>query len=113
MMACISAPTWDIVPVNRLPGDDGQILVVDRHEGSEGRTVCLIPGKPHYLTTDREFVRLLDAQDFQNARLLAAAPRLRAVLAELIEWAARSGAPEAPCWEEARAAAATLRDLAS
>jgi hypothetical protein len=30
---------WQIIPASRLP-DDGQIVVVDRQEGSKGRTVA-------------------------------------------------------------------------
>lgn len=112
-MPSASEISWEIVPANRLPGDDGQILVVDRQEGSEGRNVCLIPGKLQYLAEEQEFVRHLDEQDYCNAKLFATAPRLRAVLTELIDWAARSGASDAPCWEEARRVAATLQDPGS
>ena len=42
-----------------------------------------------FLTVERDFVRVLDEQDLENARLFAAAPRLRAVLTDLIEWAPR------------------------
>jgi hypothetical protein len=99
----------NVVPPNRLPGDDGQILIVHREDVPNGRTVCIIPGSLLYLNVERDFVRLLDEQDLENARLFAAAPRLRAVLTDLIEWAARSGSPEAPCWHEARALATILR----
>ena len=108
-MANVSILTWNVVPPNRLPGDDGQILIVDREDGPNGRTVCIIPGRLLYLNVERDFVRLLDEQDLENARLFAAAPRLRAVLADLIEWATRAGSPEAPCWQEARALATILR----
>lgn len=58
-MPSASEVSWEIVSANRLPGDDGQIVVVDRQEGSEGRTVCLIPGKLQYLAEEQEFVRHL------------------------------------------------------
>ena len=41
-MANVSITTWNVVPPNRLPGDDGQILIVDREDGPNGRTVCII-----------------------------------------------------------------------
>ncbi|NPD66284.1 hypothetical protein HN018_23650 (plasmid) [Lichenicola cladoniae] len=112
-MAGASKTFWEIIPANRLPGDDGQILIVDREDGAEGRTVCLVPGKLLYCTEEHEFVRHLDEQDFRNARLFATAPRLRAVLTELLDWAAQSGEPDAECWEEARRVAAVLQDPGS
>ncbi len=40
-MANVSTPTWNVVPPHRLPGDDSQILIVDREDGPNGRTVCI------------------------------------------------------------------------
>ena len=55
-------------------------------------------------------MRLLDEQDVENARLIAMAPQLRAVLAALVAWSERTGGWGAPCWRDARVLLARLRD---
>lgn len=104
---------WELVPVGSVPGDAGQILIVNREDGADGRTVCVVPGKLLWHREESDFVRRLDEQDIQNAQTIVTAPKLRAALASLVEWAARTGGWEAPCWEEAQALLAALRDPSS
>lgn len=96
---------WEIAS----SGDGRTIFVFGREDGPDGRTVCVVPGNLTWCYAERGFVRRLDQQDHDNARLIAAAPRLRAALADLIEWSARTGGWDAPCWEEARAVLDALR----
>lgn len=96
------APRWELVRVGALPGDDGQLLLVDGEDGPDGRTVCVVPGHLVHRARDGEFVRLLDEQDLENAWLFAAAPALRETLAALLAWRARTGGCGDPCWDTAR-----------
>ena len=80
------APRWELVRAGALPGDDGQLLLVDREDGPDGRTVCVVPGHLVHRARDGELVRLLDEQDLENARLFTAAPALRETLAALLAW---------------------------
>ena len=86
---------------------------LDRKDGPNGRTVCVIPGHLEWRVAARGVVRLLDEQDVENARLIAAAPQLRAALAGLVEWSARMGGWDASCWQDAPALLARLRDPAA
>jgi len=91
-------------------GQNGSLSIVDAEDGPTGRVVCIIPGYLEWQATPDRLVRLLDEEDAENARLIAAAPELRAVLAGLVEWAARTGGWEAPCWREAHAVLSQLRN---
>ena len=84
-MAAAALPDWEIIEVGAAPGDDGQILIVDRTNGADGRTVCIVIGRLERSSADNGFVRVLDAEDVSNARLVAMAPRTRAALAGLVE----------------------------
>ena len=61
-------------------------------------------------TPDGSVVDLLDEDDIAHARLIAAAPRLRAVLAALVAWSAQTGHGDARPWQDARALLDALRD---
>ena len=102
-------PAWEIVRTGALPGDDGQLSLLDREDGAGGRTVCIVPGHLEWRTAEGDFVRLLDENDVTNARVIAAAPRMHAVLQRLTEWASSMGGWEAPCWAEAQAVFASLQ----
>ncbi len=102
--------SWSIDCVLSVAGQEGPLRVLDREDGPHGRIVCVIPGHLGWQATPGCLVRLLDEQDVENARLIAAAPELRTVLAGLVEWAARIGGWEASCWEEAHALLSRLRD---
>lgn len=104
-------PAWSIDRARPSAGHPGLLLVRDREDGPNGRTVCVIPGHLEWRITARGVVRLLDGQDVGNARLIAAAPQLRSVLAELVEWSEHTGGWGAPCWRDAHALLARLRDL--
>jgi len=91
-------------------GQGGFLPIVDAEDGPTGRVVCIIPGHLIWQATPETVVRLLDEEDAENARLIAAAPELRTVLAGLVEWAARTGGWEASCWQEAHAVLSRLRD---
>ena len=104
--------TWTIDRVRALPGDNGQILILDREDGPDGRTVCSIQGHLAWQRSEDDFVRLLDEQDIENARLIAAAPAMRRILADLLQWAAQTGGWEAACWAAACSLLAKLRQPA-
>ena len=102
-------PAWEIVRTDALPGDDGQLLLLDREDGAGGRTVCIVPGRLEWRSAEGDVVRLLDEHDVANAKVIAAAPRMRAVLQRLTEWASSMGGWEAPCWAEAQTVLASLQ----
>ena len=101
---------WQLSPADAQVGDETPLLVLDREDDPEGRTICVIPGRLSRRVADGEFVRLLDEQDLANATAITLLPNLRSTLAELIEWAARTGGWDAACW---RAAEDLLRQLRS
>ncbi len=101
------AAAWEIVTVGMSPGDDGQVLVIDRTAGCGGRTVCVVPGRL-LRQADGTFMRRLDDKDIGNARLLAAAPQLRAVLTDLAAWAVRMSIAGGPAWQEAAGVLASI-----
>ena len=76
---------WDLDRINPSAGHPGLLLVLDPEDGPNGRRVCVIPGHLEWRIATRGVVRLLDEQDVENARLIAAAPQLRAVLAALVK----------------------------
>ena len=102
-------PVWEIVHTGALPGDDGQLLLIDREDGAGGRTVCIVLGHLEWHTAEGNFMRLLDEHDVANTKVIAAAPRMQAVLQRLTEWASSMGGWEAPCWAEAQAVLASLQ----
>jgi len=77
--------SWSIDRVLSVAGKEGPLRVLDREDGPHGRTVCVIPGHLGSQAMPDGLVRLLDEQDVENARLIAAAPELRTVLAGLVE----------------------------
>ncbi len=103
-------PVWSLGRISPAAGHPGLLLVLDHEDGPDGRTVCVIPGHLEWRITARGVIRLLDEQDVGNARLIAAAPQLRSALAGLVGWSARTGGWDAPCWQDARALLARLRD---
>ena len=103
-------PAWNTDRASPRAGHPGLLLVLDQENGPLGRTVCVIPGHLECRITPQTVVRLLDEQDVENARLIAAAPQLRAVLAALVAWSERTGGWGAPCWRDAQAVLARLRD---
>jgi len=102
--------SWSIDRILSVAGQEGPLRVLDREDGLHGRIVCVIPGHLEWQAAPDRCVRLLDEQDVENARLIAAAPELRTVLAGLVEWAACMGGWEAPCWREAHAVLSRIRD---
>lgn len=91
-------PAWSIGRPSPRAGHPGLLLVLDQEDGPLGRTVCVVPGHLEWQITPQTVVRLLDEQDVENARLIAMAPQLRAVLAALVAWSERTGGWGAPCW---------------
>lgn len=69
MSAC-----WSIDRVLSAAGQEGSLCVLDREDGPHGRIVCVIPGRLEWQTTPDRPVYLLDRQDVENARLIAALP---------------------------------------
>lgn len=103
-------PGWVIQRAEALPGDDGQLLILDRKDGLNGRTVCVVPGNLFWDKTGCDFVRLLDEDDLANATLLAAAEPMRNALQALVAWQAQVGGVSDPAWDDARALLARLHD---
>ncbi len=103
-------PVWSLGRTSPAAGHPGLLLVLDHEDGPDGRTVCVIPGHLEWRITARGVVRLLDEEDVGNARLIAAAPRLRSALAGLLEWSARTGGGDAPCWHDPRLLLDSLRN---
>jgi len=99
--------SWSIGRLWLRAGESGPLRVIDREDGPSGRTVCLIPGHLAWQAPDGSVVDLLDEDDIAHARLIAAAPRLRAALAA---WSARTGHGDARPWQDARALLDALRD---
>jgi len=102
--------SWHIGRLWLRVGESGPLRVIDREDGPSGRTVCLIPGHLAWEAPDGSVVNLLDEDDIAHARLIAAAPRLRAALAALVAWSARTGHGDARAWQDARALLDALRD---
>jgi len=72
--------SWSIGRLWLRAGESGPLRVIDREDGPSGRTVCLIPGHLAWQAPDGSVVDLLDEDDIAHARLIAAAPQLRAAL---------------------------------
>jgi len=102
--------SWSIGRLWLRAGESGPLRVIDREDGPSGRTVCLIPGHLAWEASDGSVVDLLDEDDIAHARLIAAAPRLRAALAALVAWSARTGHGDARPWQDAGALLDALRD---
>ena len=101
--------SWSIARLWLRAGESGPLPIIDREDGPSGRTVCLIPGHLVWEAPDGSVVDLLDEDDIAHARLIAAAPRLRAALAALVAWSARTGHGDTRPWQDARALLDTLR----
>lgn len=99
------AGMWDIVPPDARPGAETSLTIIDREDGPDGRTVCIVPGNLNWQKSAGILVRLLDEDDIANARLLATAPQLRSALAVLLGWAVRAGHGGDPAVRAAREAA--------
>ena len=95
--------SWSIGRLWLRAGESGPLRVIDREDGPSGRTVCLIPGHLAWQAPDGSVVNLLDEDDIAHARLIAAAPWLRAALVALVAWSARTGHGDARPWQDARA----------
>ncbi len=102
--------SWSIGRLWLRAGESGPLRIIDREDGPAGRTVCLIPGHLMWQAPDGSVVDLLDEDDIAHARLIAAAPRLRAALAALVAWSARTGHGDARPWQDAHALLDALRD---
>jgi hypothetical protein len=102
---------WELSPTNAQAGDETPLLILDREDGPEGRTICVIPGNLSRRIRDGDVVRLLDEQDLANARAILLLPQLRAALTDLTEWAARTGGWDAPCWRTAEDLLRRLRSI--
>lgn len=106
-------PGWVIQRAGALPGDDGQLLILDRKDGTDGRTVCVVPGSLFWNKVGDDFVRLLDKDDLANATLLAVAKPMHDALQALVAWQVRMGGVNDPAWDDARALLARLHDSSS
>ncbi len=104
-------PRWHIDRLLRpQAGQDGNLQIVDGKDGPAGRVVCVVPGHLEWQAKPDMVVRLLDEQDVDNARLITAAPELRAALAALVEWSAQTGGWDALAWQDAQALLERLRN---
>ena len=105
-------PGWEVQRAGALPDHDDPMLILDREDGPNGRTVCVVPGNLFWNKAGGDFVRLLDEDDLANATLLAAAKQMRDALLGLVAWQARVGGVNDPAWDDARALLAQLRGTA-
>ena len=105
--------TWELAPLNPQVGAETPLLILDREDGPDGRTICIVPGNLAMRVADGEFVRLLNKQDLANARAILLMPHLRTTLADLIEWAARTGGWDEACWRTAESLLSQLRSISS
>ena len=103
------ARPWELSPRNVQAGDAGPLLIVDPSDGPEGRAVCILPGSPARQAQDSTLQRVLDEQDLANATAIMLVPRMREVLAELVQWATHMGGWDAACWRSAEDIVARLR----
>ncbi len=39
------ATPWELAPSDPAVGDETPLLILDRGDGPEGRTICFVPGK--------------------------------------------------------------------
>ncbi len=102
------AKPWGMSPVNVQAGDAGPLLVFDPSDGPEGRMVCILPGNLAPQAPDNTLERVLDDQDLANATAIMLVPRMREVLAELVQWATHMGGWDAECWRSAEDVVARL-----
>jgi len=102
-------PAWHLDCHRPQAGDSGPLQVLDREDGPNGRIVCVIPGHLLWHAFQGSVVRLLDKDDVENARLIEAAPQLRAVVTALLDWSAHMGGWTVPCWQDAQDLLARLR----
>ena len=92
-MAAPLPPRWEIIEVGRTTIDDGQILIVDRTNDADRRTVSIVVGRLARDGATGNFQRVLDAE----------AETLRLALSRLLDWASDEGGCNEACWTEARA----------
>ena len=96
-----AAPRWEMSPATAAAGQETTLQIIDREDGPDGRTVCILLGSLRRRVADGEFVRLLDDQDIANAAMIMLLPRLRSTMSDLVEWASRTGGWDASCWRSA------------
>jgi hypothetical protein len=85
------ASSWEMSPGNVQAGDAGPLLIFDPSDGPEGRAVCILPGNLARQPQDSTIDRVLDDKDLANATAIMLVPRMREVLAELVQWATHMG----------------------
>ncbi len=85
------ARSWEMSPADAQAGDPGPLRIFDLGDGPEGRAVCILPGSPARQAQDSTLQRVLDDQDLANATAIMLVPRMREVLAELVQWATHMG----------------------
>ena len=103
------ARSWEMSPADAQAGDPGPLRIFDPGDGPEGRAVCILPGSPARQAQDSTLQRVLDDQDLANATAIMLVPRMREVLAELVQWATHMGGWDAPCWRSAEDVVARMR----
>jgi hypothetical protein len=103
------ASSWEMSPGNVQAGDAGPLLIFDPLDGPKGRAVCILPGSLARQARDSTLQRVLDDQDLANAIAIMLVPRMREVLAELMQWATHMGGWDAACWRSAEDLVARLR----
>ncbi len=69
--------SWELSPAHPEVGDETPLLILDREDDPDGRTICMIPGRLSRRVVDGEFVRLLDERDLANANSILLLPDLR------------------------------------
>ena len=103
------ARSWQMSPADAQAGDPGPLRIFDPTDGPEGRAVSILPGSLARQAQDSTLQRVLDDRDLANATAIMLVPRMREVLAELVQWAARTGGWDAACWRAAEDVVARMR----
>jgi hypothetical protein len=103
------AGSWEMSPADAQAGDPGPLRIFDSGDGPDGRAVCILPGSLARQARDSTLQRVLDDHDLANATAIMLVPRMREVLAELVQWAAHMGGWDAACWRSAEDIVARLR----
>ncbi len=103
------ASSWEMSPADAQAGDPGPLRIFDSGGGPEGRTVCILPESLARQARDSTLQRVLDDHELANATAIMLLPRMREVLAELVQWAAHMGGWDAACWRSAEDVVARMR----
>ncbi len=97
----LTVPEWRLDPPTPRPGEPGPLVIGEIDQRPTKWPICIVPGSLARRVPEGTIVRMLDKDDIANARLIAAAPRMRAVIEGLLIWAGYMGGWDSACWADA------------